>query len=229
MEYSIKHAGSFPILEIELDEGERILAQPNTMLSMSTGIRLIARVGRRGSKSGWLSGFKNMLGGESLFTTEYVAKRDGQSVTLSPDSFGEILAIILDEQHSYFLTAGSYLANTGDCELGIKYGGVKGVMAKKGLFLLHAKGTGTVFCQTYGAIVKQELGPDEVFIVDNRFVVAFSDTVKYQLVKASENLKDSFVSGEGLVNRYTGPGVVYYQTRAKPSYGFFGTIFRAMT
>ncbi|MEQ1905918.1 MAG: TIGR00266 family protein [Pirellulaceae bacterium] len=229
MKYLIKHAASFPILEIELDEGERILSQPNSMLSMSAGIRLTARVGRRGSKGGWLSGFKNMLGGESLFTTEYTAKRAGQTVTLSPDSFGEILTITLDEEHSYFLTAGSYLANTGDCELGIKYGGVKGVMAKKGLFLLHAKGTGTVFCQTYGAIEKRELVPEEVFIVDNRFVVAFSDTVKYQLVKASENLKDSFVSGEGLVNRYTGPGVVYYQTRAKPSYGVFGTIFRAMT
>ncbi len=229
MKYSIKHTASFPTLEIELDEGERILAQPNTMLSMTPGIRLIARVGRRGAKSGWMSGFKNMLGGESLFTTEYTAKRAGQRVTLAPDSFGEILAITLDVQHSYFLTAGSYLANTGDCELGIKYGGVKGVMAKKGLFLLHAKGKGTVFCQTYGAIQQQELGPEEVFIVDNRFVVAFSDTVTYQLVKATDNLKDSFVSGEGLVNRYTGPGLVFYQTRAKPSYGFFGTIFRAMT
>ena len=48
------------------------------------------------------------------------------------------------------MTRGSFLANIGECKLEIKYGGMKGVMSKKGLFLLHASGTGTVFCQTYG-------------------------------------------------------------------------------
>jgi uncharacterized protein (AIM24 family) len=35
------------------------------------------------------------------------------------------------------------------------------------------------------------------------------------LVKATAGLKDSVLSGEGLVNRYTGPGEVIYQTRAQ--------------
>jgi len=97
------------------------------------------------------------------------------------------------------------------------------------LFLLHACGEGTVFCQSYGAVIDKELDEGEVFFVDNRFVVAFSDSVKYQLVKATESVQDSLMSGEGLVNRYTGPGRLIYQTRGKPGAGFIGHLINAAT
>ena len=113
------------------------------------------------------------------------------------------------------------MASLGEIELGVKYSGFKGWMSKKGLFLLTVRGTGTLFCQTFGAIITRELADGENFYVDNRFVVAFSQSIQYQLVKATESIKDSVLSGEGLINRYTGPGVLYYQTRGKPTSGFF--------
>ena len=67
----------------------------------------------------------------------------------------------------------------------------------------------------------------EHFVVDNRFVIAFSDTVTYQFVKATKRLKDSLLSGEGFVNRYTGPGRLYYQARSKPSSGYLSRILDA--
>jgi uncharacterized protein (TIGR00266 family) len=241
MEFSIKHNPVFSILEVRLDEGETAVAQPNSMLSMTAGIQLKARAGRSGSKSssGVLGGFKSLLGGENFFTTEFRAKRDGQTLVLAPDAYGDILTIPLsrhpaapsgtpaDKSSGFYLTRGSYLGNVGDCDLQIKYGGMKGVMAKTGLFLLHAAGTGTVFCQTYGAIVEHELQADENFFVDNRFVVAFSDTVQYRLVKATDSVKDSFFSGEGLINKFTGPGKLFYQTRGKPSEPWLARILGA--
>ena len=79
---------------------------------------------------------------------------------------------------------------------------------------------GTAFCQTFGAVLQKELAEGEKFFLDNRYAVAFSDTVTYQLVKATESVRDSIMSGEGLINRYTGPGVVYYQTRGKAPVSF---------
>jgi uncharacterized protein (TIGR00266 family) len=219
MEYRVKHGPVFAVLEIELDPSDKVVAQPNSMLSMTGGIQLTAAVGRRGSSPGWLGGFKSLLGGENFFTAEFGAKSAGQILTLAPDTFGDILAIPLGGQGGFFLTRGSYLANIGDCDLRIKYGGFKGWMSKKGLFLLHASGEGVVFCQSYGAIIERALGEGERFYVDNRFVIAFSDTIQYQLVKATDSIKDSLMSGEGLVNRYTGPGRLFYQTRAKPGAG----------
>ena len=245
----------FSVIEFQLEENDVVVAQPNSMLSMTGGIQIQATVGRRqlqsslvpstsapvegptvlpetnGSSSppagGWMSGMKSMLGGENFFTAEYRAKRDGQQLTLAPDAFGDILPIHLSEAGNFYLTRGSYLANVGECALSIKYSGIKGVMSRKGLFVLHASGSGTVFCQTYGAIMRRDLQSEERFFIDNRFVVAFSDTIEYQLVKATESIKDSLFSGEGLVNRYTGPGTIYYQTRGKPSEGWLTRLLQA--
>ena len=107
-------------------------------------------------------------------------------------------------------------------QIDFKYGGVRGVMAKKGLFVMHTLGTGDIFCSTYGAVIYRELSDGESFVVDNRFVVAFSDTIQFQLVKAAAGAANSYFSGEGLVNRYTGPGTIIYQTRANP---FSGSMF----
>lgn len=225
MEYSILHGPVFSVLEVRMNEGELVMAQPDSMLSMTAGLQLSASMGRRGSGNSWLSGAKNLLGGESMFTAEFRAKRDDQVLTLAPSVQGDILRLSLSEASGYFMTRGSFLANIGECKLEIKYGGMKGVMSKKGLFLLHASGTGTVFCQTYGAILEKELAEDEKFFLDNRYAVAFSDTVTYQLVKATESVRDSIMSGEGLINRYTGPGKVYYQTRAKAPLNILSYLF----
>jgi len=228
MEYSVLHGPVFSVLEIHMDQGELVMTQPDCMLSMTSGLQLSATVGRRDQgKPGnaWLSGAKSLLGGESMFTAEFFAKKDGQVLTLAPSVQGDILCIQLDEKSGVYLTRGGYLANIGDCNLQIKYGGVKGLMSKKGLFLLHAIGTGTVFCQTYGAILEKELAEDEHFFLDNRYAVAFSETVKYQLVKATGTVRESIMSGEGLIIRYTGPGKVYYQTRAKAPINFLSYLF----
>ncbi len=229
MEHCIKYGPVFAVLEVGLNEGELVIAQPSSMLAMTGGLTLTATIGRRdaGNTQGWFGGVKSMLGGENFFTAEFRAKRDGQCVTLAPDAYGDILTIPLDDSVGFYLSRGSYLANLGACNLTVKYGGVKGIMAQKGLFLLHVSGQGIVFCQTYGAIVYKDLAEGENFFVDNRFVVAFADTVQYQLVKATKSIKDSLLSGEGLVNRYTGPGRVYYQTRSKPTTSVFSRVLNA--
>ncbi len=229
MEYSLKHGPVFTVLEFSFNEGELVEAQPDSMLAMTPGVQLSAKLGRRGAGSAIWSGMKGLLGGESMFTAEFRAKRDQQSLTLAPESYGDVFSLDLQESAGYYLTRGSYLANIGECRLQIKYGGLKGIMSKTGVFLLHVAGTGTVFCQASGAVIQKTLQPDEHYVLDNRYVIAFSDTIRYQLVKATTSMKDSLMSGEGLVNRFTGPGNLYYQTRTKPSIGLISRMFEFAT
>jgi uncharacterized protein (AIM24 family) len=77
-------------------------------------------------------------------------------------------------------------------------------------------------------VLQKTLAAEEHLIIDNRYVIAFSDTVQYKLVKASASMRVSLMSGEGLVNRFTGPGDVYYQTRGRPGAGFFSRILDAV-
>ena len=229
MEFRIQHAPVFTVVEFQLNESEQVVASPDSMISLTPGITISAAITETRAGKGWRSGFKSLLGGESFFRAVFTANRDSQSLILAPDNLGDILPITLEQSESLYLSRGSYLAHVGECRLDTKYGGMKGLFAKKGLFLLHVSGTGTLFCQTYGAIIERRLEAGEQFLIDNRYVVAFSDTITYKLVKANQSLKDSLMSGEGLVNRYTGPGRVYFQTRVKPRIGFLSLIFNAMT
>ncbi|MCC9601401.1 TIGR00266 family protein [Stieleria sp. JC731] len=243
MEFQVNHAPTFSTLQLSLSQNEYVVAQPNSMLTMTAGIRISARAGRqdhhpsgedntaaeptRKRSHSWFGGLKNMLGGENFFTAEFRAKDDGQTVVLAPESYGDIVVLDLSQESGYYLTRGSYLANVGLTAIQIKYGGLKGLMSKKGLFLMHATGAGHVFCQSYGAVIHRYLDEGETLFVDNRFMIAFSDTITYKLVKATDKISDSLMSGEGLVNRYTGPGHLYYQTRGKPTGGFLSTLIDA--
>lgn len=229
MRFDIRHGPTFSTLDVELNQGDRLMAQPNTMLAMSPDVELTAKAGANLGSRGLFSGLKGVLSGESFFTTVYTAQADDQFLSLAPAATGDILRLNLDEEGGTYLTRGAYMASTDEVDLSLSYGGLRGFLSKKGLFLLHARGTGPVFCASYGEIVRRELTEGEQFVIDNRFVIAFSDSTHYELVKATRTLKDSFMSGEGFVNRYTGPGKLYYQTRGRPKSGILGQVFEAAT
>lgn len=222
MEFSIDHAPAFSVLNLTLQEGEVIRAQPSSMLCMDTGFDIRAKAGGHLKSTGAVSSMKSMMTGESFFTTIFTAKRDNQKLAIAPEFYGEILSLDVS-QSSYYLTKGAFLASGEGVDITTEYSGMKGVMAKKGLFLMLAKGDGPLFLSSHGAIVRRVLEEGERIAVDNSYVIAFESKVDYQLVKATEDIKDSFLSGEGLVNRYTGPGEVIYQTRAVERRGGFLT------
>ena len=229
MEYRIQHAPVFTVVEFQLNEADEVVAQPDSMISMTPSIQISATIGEPGADNRWWSGVKSVFGGESFFRAVFRAKRDAQSLLLAPENFGDILPLAIIETESLFLSRGAYLAHFGGCRLDVAYGGIKGMLAKTGLFLLRVSGTGTLFCQTYGATIERTLAPQEQFLIDNRYVIAFSTTVTYELVKSSERMRDSLMSGEGFINRFTGPGRLIYQTRTKPSGGILKYLLNAVT
>lgn len=228
MQFKISHAPNHATVDFVLNEGEEVLAEPEALLAMHTSIEITAKIGAQTTRK-WWGAFRNLTAGESAFVAIFRAKRDGTFLSLAPRYPGNILHLETSDQHSYYLTTGSYLASANGVSIDFKYAGMQGMLAKKGLYLMKTLGAGDVFCSSFGAIVYQHLNEGENFVVDNRFVIAFSETVTYQLVKASKDIVGSYFSGGGLVNRYTGPGVVIYQTRGRPSGGLFGRLMDLAT
>ena len=70
----------------------------------------------------------------------------------------------------------------------------------------------------YGAIHAINLGPGEEVIIDNGHLVAWPDYMNYKIEKASSGWISSITSGECLVCRFQGPGVVLVQTRNPASF-----------
>lgn len=228
MEHTISHAPYHATLDFVLNEGEEVLAEPDSLLAMSTGIEIFAKVSAQ-TKAKWWGAVRNLASGESMFTAIFRAKRDNSYLSLAPRFPGNVLHLQTTEEKSYYLSQGSYLASANGVSISFKYAGMQGMLSKKGLFLMKTEGAGDIFCSSYGSIIHRELIEGENFVVDNRFVIAFSESIKFQLVKASKDIVGSYFSGGGLVNRYTGPGTVIYQTRGKPSTGFFNRMFDLAT
>jgi uncharacterized protein (TIGR00266 family) len=221
MQHVIAHAPTFTTLEFQLGKVEWVAAQPGCMLAMTTGLEVKAGAGSHmKGRPGLGRAARSLLAGESFFTAIYTAKRDGERLVLAPVETGEIRSIEVTTGRKHFIAGGAFLACTSGVQISLKYAGVRGWMATRGFFLMRTEGEGQVFVSSYGALVEQPLNEGERFVLDNRYVVAFSDTMRYETVKVAQSVRHSLLSGEGLVNRFTGPGSLLYQTRARPGRGF---------
>jgi len=230
MNHRIAHAPTFTTLEFDLDEGEGIAAQPGCMLAMTTGLEIKAGAGTHMKGQGGLGrAARSMLAGESFFTANYRAKRNGERLVLAPAEVGEIRGLEVKKDSHHFIAPGAFLACTNGVQLSLEYAGVKGFMATRGLFLMRTTGEGLVFVSSHGALVEQTLAEGQRFVLDNRYIVAFSDSMRYEMVKVADTLRHSYFSGEGLVNRFSGPGSMLYQTRARPSRGFLQSLLSIAT
>lgn len=221
MEHRIAHAPTFTTLEFVLGEGETVATQPGCMLAMTTGFDVRAGAGSHmKGQSGLGRATRSMLAGESFFTAIYQAKRAGERLILAPSETGEIRRLPVEDGARHFIGSGAFLACTSGVQLSLEYVGVKGWMATRGLFMMKTNGEGSVFVSSYGSLVEQTLQADERFVLDNRYIVAFTEGMKFEMVTLTKSVRHSYLSGEGFVNRFTGPGTLLYQTRARPSRGF---------
>lgn len=211
MKYQIDYSPSFALGIISLDAGEEIQAEAGAMVSMTPTIEMTSAV-----RGGVMSGLKrSFLGGESFFINTFKASAPGE-VTVAPALPGDIIALDVSQQ-PLFIQSGSFLAATNGVTLDTKWGGSKTFFSREGLFLLKCTGQGTVFLSSYGAIRLLDLKDGERHIVDTGHMVAFDETVKYEVGRAG-GWKTTLVGGEGLVCKLTGPGRFYLQTRSPESF-----------
>ena len=95
-----------------------------------------------------------------------------------------------------------------------KTSGAKSWLGGEGLFLLQVAGTGLLLVSSFGAIHRKTLRPGERYVVDTGHLVAWEGSMQYQLRKAAKNgFFRSFLSGEGMVAEFAGPGEILIQTR----------------
>jgi len=211
MKHEIQYRPSYALGLISLEAGEKIQAEAGAMVSMSDSIKMDSSV-----RGGIMSGLKrSVLGGESFFINTFTAEQPGE-VTIAPALPGDIVALELQNQ-TLLVQSGSFLAATPDISIDTKWGGAKTFFSREGLFLLKCTGVGTLFLSSYGAIHLVDLEPGQRHVVDTGHMVAFDETVKYEVGRAG-GWKTTLVGGEGLVCKLTGPGRFYLQTRNPDSF-----------
>ena len=179
-------------------------------MAHSMGISLEAKM-----EGGVMKSLKrSVLGGESLFVSTYTAPAEGGWVDVAAKLPGDVKIIELDGSTSWVIERGNWLASAASVELDTKWQGFKMLVGGEGGFMAHVSGTGKVAVASYGAIETITLGAGEQVVVDTNHMLAFADTVSYELTRAVEGKSiQSVKSGEGFVFRFTGPGEIWTQTR----------------
>ncbi|MCW2957996.1 MAG: hypothetical protein JWP18_799 [Solirubrobacterales bacterium] len=208
MNVDIRHSPSFALARLTLAAGEKARVESGAMSAHSAGVELEAKM-----QGGLMKSLKrSVLGGESLFVSNYTAPSQGGWVDVAPRLPGDAYAVEVDG--TYIVTRGAFLASSDGLELDTKWGGFGNLAGGEGGFLIHITGTGTLVCSCYGALDKLTLAAGETMTVDSGHLVSYTEGINISARRAaSGGLVQSAKSGEGLVYDVTGPGEVMTQSR----------------
>ena len=207
MKCEVKYKPAFAAIFITLEPGEKVTAEAGAMVSMDSKLTM---------KTEFSGGFfpalmRKFFGGESLFVNVFSNEtRQPLNLVLTQSVIGDIEIIDLKGREICF-QPGAYIAHTPGVTMGVRWAGFASWFAGEGLFKLKIGGRGKVFFGAYGGITKKSISGQ--FVVDNSHLVAYEPGIKMK-IGLSGGLLGSVTSGEGFVNRLSGNGDIYLQSRS---------------
>lgn len=217
MNHEVTHDPAFSLLRVDLQPGERLVSEPGAMVAMTRTVDLEAKLTVAPSpglgatlKAGLAALVRKFMGGESFFVTHYTTNAPS-SVWLAPTMSGSIVHHRLDGSSSITLSSGAYVASAGQISVLARYGGIKGVLAKEGIFFLEVHGDGDVWFNSFGGV--DVIDVDGSYVVDNGHIVGWEGNLEYDLKSPGGGMVGLFASGEGLVCEFSGQGRVWIQSR----------------
>jgi uncharacterized protein (TIGR00266 family) len=209
MNFEIKYQPSYALLVAKLNQGETITAESGAMTYMTPNLEIHTR---KREKSFWGTLGMSLIGGQSFFVNDFIATNGSGEAAFVAAPVGDIKQLDLAPGSGYIIQKSAYIASTQGIDLDIKWEGFSKGLFGQGLFMIRATGSGQMFINTFGAIDVHKLEAGQTLIVDNFHLVGFSETCSYKVTKIG-GLKETILSGEGLVTQITGPGEVYIQTK----------------
>lgn len=200
-----------PVVEVTLNRGETMYTQTGGMTYQTDGIEM-----KTNARGGIMKGIGRVFSGESLFMANYTAQKDGATVAFATTVPGNIIPIDLSQiPQGMILQKGAFLCAEDSVETSVAFTKrfSAGLVGGEGFILQKALGKGMIFLEVDGDIIEKELMPGEVLKVDTGNVVAFEQSVSYE-VEMVKGLGNIFLGGEGLfLTRLVGPGKVILQSQ----------------
>ncbi len=204
MEHRIECGPSYSVLELTLQQGEKIVSDAGAMTWKDDSIET-----ETSTRGGLGKGLKRaLLSGESFFQNTYTAVEGNSLIGLAPGCAGDIVPLGMDG-NELFLEKGAYLASTPDVHCDAKWSGLKGLF-NEGLFVLRCSGSGMLFFHSYGDV--KQIDVDGEYVVDSGFAVAWDPTLEYRISKARRIR--SFLFSDQIILRFSGRGRLWVQSRS---------------
>ncbi len=211
---TLLHRPAYAMARIDLSPGESFLIEAGSMVSKSASVAVTPQKVKRARPGGILGAVKSLLSGEFFLVNKVTSSAEGH-ILVAPTQVGDITEHALSG--GLIIQSGSFLGCDDEITLDGEWQGARSFFAGESLFMMHARGTGSVLMNSFGAIEAHDL--DGEFTVDTGHIVAFEPTLQYTVTKFGGSWLGAFFSGEGLVARFTGKGRLYTQSHNLNAWG----------
>ncbi len=201
--------GSFPAVNVVLNEGETVITQSGAMAWCDEDIQMSTN-----AEGGLLKSIGRMFSGASLMFVRHTAQRDGSRITFSASFPGTIKEFYIDADHEYYAQKSAFLVADEGVEIDatVNKNFWAGLLGGEGFILQKFSGDGLMLAEIDGSLVEIELAEGEQIKVETGHVALFERTCTYD-VESVSGFKNVFFGGQGLfLTTLTGPGRVWLQT-----------------
>ena len=203
---------TMPVLTFTLDPGERVIAVSGELSWMSSSIQMNTTAGAGGG--GLFGALKRVVGGGSLFMTEYHAEGTPGLVAFATKLPGQILPIEVRPGRAFMIHRHGYLCGTTGIELGFGFQQSlgAGVFGGDGFILQKVTGSGSAWIELGGEIITYDLKAGENLRVHPGHVGMFEEGVRFEIARI-RGISNMLFGGDGIfLASLTGPGRVWLQT-----------------
>ncbi len=183
--------------------GDSVLIEPGHLIYKDANSKLDIRAG---GLRGMLS---HMVAGSAVFLLKVDGPGEIGSAGFLP---GKIVKIDLNG-NGIIAEFNAFLCMDSSINYSTKFAGIwQGVLGGEGLFLESFSGTGSIFLHGHGQVVEKVLQPGEEINVELSHVLAFENSVEYNVARIGglKTMVLGGLEGEGLFfAKMRGPGKVW--------------------
>jgi uncharacterized protein (TIGR00266 family) len=202
-----------PVLEVRLEPNDSIFAESGELSWMTSSIQMTTHT-QMGGGGGLMGMFKRVVGGGSLFMTEYRAVQAPGEVAFATKVPGHIVPVSVSPGNEYLVHRHGFLCATPDVTIGVGFQQSlgAGIFGGDGFRLQKIGGSGTAWLELSGELIRKDLAPGETLRVHPGHVGAFQASVSFQITTVP-GIKNAIFGGDGIfLAALTGPGTVWLQT-----------------
>lgn len=208
-------------VEVELDPTETVIAESGSFMYMDNGVEMATVFGDGSGQTDsffgkMMTAGKRLLTGESLFMTTFTNHANSkQRVAFAAPYAGKIVPLDLAGLNGKVICQkDSFLCAAKGVQIGIEFQRKlgTGLFGGEGFIMQKLEGDGMAFVHAGGYVLERELAPGEVLRVDTGCIVAFTESVDYD-IQFVKGLRNMVFGGEGLFFAVLrGPGKVWLQS-----------------
>jgi uncharacterized protein (TIGR00266 family) len=204
---------TMPVLEFVLDPNDSIISEAGELSWMGSSIQMATHT-QLGGGGGILGALKRVVGGGTLFMTEYRAVGAPGELAFATKLPGHIVPVEVGAGREYMIHRHGFLCSTPNVQIGVGFQQSlgAGIFGGSGFVLQRVSGQGTAWIELSGELIVKDLQPGETLRVHPGHVGAFQSGVNFEITTVP-GIKNLIFGGDGIfLAVLRGPGRVWLQT-----------------